>query len=379
METLLEEETLYRLALTRTFNIGAASTKKLIGVFGDARSVFRAGEQALREAGARPDSAEAIVRFSGLAALEAELVLLEKKGIRVLFFTDKDYPSRLRTIHEAPPLLFYKGNADLNAKKIVAVVGTRIPSDYGREVTGQLVRQLAQPGMLIISGLALGIDAAAHRAALDHRLPTVGVLGHGFGHFYPRENRTLATAMLEDGGLLTSLPYSTKPEAHHFPDRNLIVAGLCDALLVVETARKGGSLLTVNEALRSQRQVFAVPGRIMESRSAGCNWLIQQNKATMLTSGEQLPAAMGWGWPEGGKGVQGTLRLSSAGADLTNPENRLLELLKQRDDLHIDEIAAGTGLSPSALALLLLNLELKGWVSALPGKRYKINVGGTRD
>jgi DNA processing protein len=239
-----------------------------------------------------------------------------------------------------------------------------------------LIRQLAQPEMLIISGLALGIDTAAHQAAMDHGLPTVGVLGHGFGHLYPPENRGLATAMLQDGGLLTSLPYSTRPEAFRFPDRNLIVAALCDALLVVETARRGGSLLTVKEAQRCNRRVFAVPGRIMDSRSAGCNWLIRQDRATMLTSGEQLPAAMGWGWPEGGKGVQGTLRLSSTGADRTNPENSLLELLKQQDSFYIDEISGRTGLPPSTLALLLLRLELKGWVSALPGRRYKLNAAG---
>ncbi|HEY1212136.1 MAG TPA: DNA-processing protein DprA, partial [Bryobacteraceae bacterium] len=240
-----------------------------------------------------------------------------------------------------------------------------------------LIRQMAQPGMLIISGLALGIDTAAHKAALDHRLPTVGVLGHGFGRLYPPENRTLAVEMLHNGGLLTSLPYSAKPEAYHFPDRNLIVAALCDALLVVETARKGGSLLTVKEALRYGRKVFAVPGRIMDTRSAGCNWLIRQNRATMLTSGEQLPAAMGWTWPAGGKGVQSTLRLSSAGVDPENSGDTLLELLKQQDSLTIDEIAARTGLPPSALALVLLRLELKGLISALPGKRYRINAATT--
>jgi DNA processing protein len=376
MESLLEKETLFRIALTRTRNIGAAYTKKLIGIFGDARSVFRAKESVLLQTGIRADAAAAIVAFEGQAALEAELLFLEKKGIRVLFFTDKDYPDRLRDISDAPPLLFYKGTADLNAKRMVAVVGTRIPSDYGREVTSQLIGRMGQPDMVIISGLALGIDTAAHKAALDHRLPTIGVLGHGFGHLYPPENRALAAEMLRHGGLLTSLPYSAKPEAYHFPDRNLIVAALCDALLVVETAQKGGSLLTVKEALRCNRKVFAVPGRIMDSRSAGCNRLIRQHQATMLTSGEQLPAAMGWSWPEGGTGTQDALRLdalrlSSAGGD---PENNLLELLRQQGSLTIDEIATRTGLQPSSLALVLLRLEMKGQISALPGKRYRLNV-----
>ena len=378
-KALSDEETLYRIALTRTKHIGAAYTKKLIGIFGDARSVFRAKESALSQTGIRPAAAAAILRFGGQAALETELLLLERKGIRVLFYTDKDYPNRLRDLSDAPPLLFYKGNADLNAKRIVAVVGTRIPSDYGREVTAHLIGQMAQPGLLIISGLALGIDTAVHKAALTQRLPTVGVLGHGFGRLYPAENKALATEMLIEGGLLTSLPYSAKPRAYHFPDRNLIVAALCDALLVVETARKGGSLLTVEEARRFNRKLFAVPGRIMDTRSSGCNWLIRQNKAMMLTSGEQLPAAMGWSWPEAGVGAQevlrlGGLQLSSAGPASASPGEGLLQLLKQQDSMTIDEIAARTGLPPSSLALLLLRLELKGRIGLLPGKRYRIKV-----
>jgi DNA processing protein len=382
-KTQFDEETLYRVALTRTKGIGGVYTKKLIGIFGDARSVFRARESALSKIGIGAEAAAAIVRFDGQAALETELLLLERKGIRVLFFTDKDYPGRLRELSDAPPLLFYKGNADLNAKSIVAVVGTRIPSDYGREVTARLIGQMAQPGMLIVSGLALGIDRAAHEAALTHRLPTVGVLGHGFGHLYPVENRALAVEMLEEGGLLTPYSYSVKPEAYHFPDRNLIVAALCDALLVVETARKGGSLLTVQQAIRLNRKVFAVPGRIMDTRSSGCNWLIRQNKATLLTSGEQLPAALGWSWPEAGVGAQGTLLLGSLQPSSTGPasmsrEDSILRLLKQQDSMTIDEVAIRTELPPSALALLLLRLELKGVISALPGKRYRVSQIGSQ-
>jgi DNA processing protein len=373
---LVEKENLYRVALTRVKGIGDAYTRTLIERFGDARSVFNADGKALLAAGIPKEAVQEILRFHGWAAIEAELLLLEKKGIRLLFFTDAGYPRRLNGEQTSPPLLFYRGNADLNAERIVAVVGTRRPSDYGRQVTEQLIRQMAQPGLLIISGLALGIDTAAHQAALEHHLPTVGILGHGFGHLYPPENKPLAQAMLLQGGLLTSLPYCTKPEAYHFPDRNWIVAALCDALLVVETARKGGSLLTVEAARKWQRPVFAVPGRIMDTRSAGCNWLIRQEMATMLTSGEQLPAAMGWIWPEKGDGIQATLRLSSPEADPAKPEHRLLLLLKEKDGLHLDEIATQMGLAPSALALALLNLELAGLVSLLPGMRYGINMAG---
>jgi len=367
------------MALTRIPGIGPAYTRKLIARFGDAVAVFQAKkEQLLAMEGIREGPADAILGFAGHKALQAELVLLEKKGVRPLFFTDAGYPDRLRKVPDSPPLLFYKGNADLNARRILAVVGTRNPSDYGRQATAQLIRQLAQPGLLVISGLAAGIDTAAHKAALNQQLPTVGILGHGFGYLYPPENESLANAMLRQGGLLTSFPFDAGPEKYHFPDRNKLVAALCDAVLVVETARKGGSLSTVNEARKYHRRVFAVPGRIMDTRSAGCNWLIRQGMAEMLTSGDQLPAAMGWDWPAGGTGVQASLRLSSSDSEGTEQEELLLHLLKEKDSLSIDELGSRCGLPPSSLALLLLNLETAGLISALPGKRYKCNPSEIR-
>ncbi|HEY4107472.1 DNA-processing protein DprA [Puia sp.] len=392
MEAILEEEALYRIALTRIPGIGPVQTKKLIAQFGNAVSVFRADPQMLRSTGLKEDRVAAIAGFCGRPALEAEVRLLGKKGVRLLFFTDPAYPSRLNNIPDSPSLLFYRGNADLNADRIVAVIGTRRASDYGRQITAQLIRQIAQPGLLIISGLALGIDTAAHEAALNHHLPTVGILGHGFGHLYPPENRQLAKSMICDGGLLTSFGYGVKPEGYRFPDRNEIVAGLCDALVVVETARRGGSLLTVETARKYGRKIFAVPGRVTDPRSSGCNWLIRQEIATLLTSGDQLQAMAGWKWPEGGRGVQTRLRLASPGGEGTNPqggrpdpedagpdpEDSLLQLLKQRDCVYIDEIAAQTGLAPSSLALLLLKLELQGLISVLPGKRYKFKTPAIR-
>jgi DNA processing protein len=370
----MEEQALYQMALTRIPGIGPAYTKKLIARFGDAAAVFRAKKENFSTVGISKEIVEAILGFRGHAGLEDELRLLKKKGARPLFFTDSAYPRRLLRIPDSPPLLFYAGNADLNAKKIVAVVGTRSPSAYGRQVTSQLIRQLAQPDLLLISGLALGIDAAAHEAALNNHLPTVGILGHGFEHLYPAENGVLAKAMLRAGGLLTSFAYHAQPETYHFPFRNQIVAALCDAVLVIETGRKGGSLITVKKALEYNRKVFAVPGRLMDTRSAGCNWLIQQGLAGMLTSGDQLPAAMGWEWPAGGAGIQAALPLSSPGSPGKEPEERLLNLLKETDSLALDELTVRSRLSPSSVALHLLNLELQGLISALPGKRYKCNA-----
>jgi DNA processing protein len=372
-EMLVSEGVVHQLALTRVNGVGGSTARKLIKAFGDARSVFQASEKELLQTGIKEDAASAIVSFHDLAPAQAELERLASKGIRSLFLTDKDYPGRLQEYSDLPPLLYYKGNADLNAAKIIAVVGTRGPSDYGREATAQLIRQLARPGLLIISGLALGIDAAAHTTSLESGVPTVGVLGHGFGHLYPSENRGLAKAMLQNGGLLTSLPFGEKPEDFHFPDRNKIVAALCDALIVVESAKKGGSLLTVRYAKKYGKPVYAVPGRLMDIRSAGCNWLIRQGTARILTSGDQIPADLGWEWPAGGAGIQTSLRLSSSEAGETGPEAAVLALLKQADALTIDELGGRMGLPPSSLALSLVNLELRGLVSALPGKRYKLN------
>ena len=378
------------MAISRVPGAGPVYVKKLITHFGDAAAVFQATKQALSATGIPEDAAAAIVKFSEWAALEAELFLLKKKGVRLLFFTDAEYPRRLLDVRDSPPLLFYKGNADLNAERLVAIVGTRHPSNYGREVTAQLIRQMARPGMLIISGLASGIDAAAHRAALVNGLPTVGILGHGLGHIYPFENEGLAKEMVADGGLLTSHEYDDKPEGFHFPDRNRVVAALCDALVVVESGKSGGSMLTAKAALGFRKPVFAVPGRIMETRSAGCNALIRQGKATMLTAGDQLAADLGWKWPRGGTGVQGSLLLTSAGlasagpafdgmspagrADETTADEQLLGLLKEKGSLDIDEIARQTGQSSSGLALILLQLELAGQVIAMPGKRYRFNA-----
>jgi len=409
----MKEDALYQLALTRTPGIGPAHTKKLIDRFGNAKAIFQARKETLAQARLRPAVASAIGAFNDWSSLEDELQLLEKKGGRMLFCTDPDYPQRLLSFSDFPPVLFYKGQADLNAKKIIAVVGTRGPSEYGREITEQLIRQLAQPDLLIISGLAYGIDACAHSAAVKNNMPTVGILGHGLGHFYPHENIGLAKAMLPQGGLLTTFGWHTPPESHQFPMRNNIVAGLCDALIVVETGSKGGSLLTVKTALTYGKKIFAVPGRINDPRSTGCNELISQQKAELLFSGKQLQAAMGWEWPAGQAGIQPSLPFATGGQDWIetvcndwtgtadnggtgasgndgkgaagngragdgNNQTRtarkiLLKLLTETKSLSFDELSARSQLETSAVSIGLLTLELQGLISPLPGKRYRLN------
>ena len=374
----MEADILYQIALTRTRGIGAAHTNKLVNHFGSAKAIFHAKKKALTQANIPPETADRIASFHDWATLENEMALLEKKGIRTLLRPDKDYPQRLLHLPDTPPLLYYKGKADLNTKKIIAIVGTRGPSDYGRQITEQLIRQLTQPDLLIISGLAYGIDACAHTAALKNNIPTVGVLGHGLAQIYPHEHTRLADDMLAQGGLLTSFPLNTNPKPWHFPTRNDLVAGLCDALLVIETGKKGGSLLTVESAHTRNKKVFAVPGRLTDHRSAGCNSLIQQGRAEMLFSGQQLQTSMGWEWPAGQMGVQARLPfLDSGNAHATieqKPQEKiLLKLLTETKSLSLDELATQSQMEISAVAIHLLNLELQGLISPLPGQQYRLN------
>jgi DNA processing protein len=403
----LDKQTLYRLALIHTPGIGPAYTQKLLLHFGDAESIFRADSKALAGTGISPDAIHALLQPPDLRSLNNECRRMAQKGIRILSYTDPEYPRRLNHIPEAPPLLFYQGSTNLNAEKILAIIGTRKATEYGREITQQLVRDLAGPGLLIISGLALGIDAAAHHAALHYHVPTIGILGHGLDMIYPAEHWGLSRAMRHQGGLLTSFSHEVKPEKYTFALRNKLVAGLCDALVVVETGITGGSLMTVDAAVECKKKVFAVPGRLTDKKSEGCLRLIREDKANLLVSARQLQADLGWHWPAEHPGAQSTLpfptiapptnhqtlpadRHASPNDHQTSPTNRhiafspghqappkseddLLQLLRQKDSLSIDELSTFSHLDAPSLAVTLLSLELAGKVRSLPGKRYRLN------
>ena len=360
------------------------NAKKLIRRFGNPKSVFEADRPALIRAELHNHQIEGILQFSAWSDIRQELAMLEQRGIRILFYTEPDYPHRLLSLPDFPPLLYYRGTANLNAQKVISVVGTRKPTDYGRQTAERLIRELAQPDCLIVSGLALGIDAAAHAAALKYQIPTIGVLGHGLAYMYPREHTALSGAMRQHGGLITSFEYKAKAEYFSFPIRNGLVAGLCDALVVVETGEKGGSLNTVNKALEYNRKVFAVPGRVTDNKSQGCLRLIAEGNAQLLVSGEQLMAAMSWHWPAGRTGTQAALPFatgatSASGAtgvtDATvrpDPERRLVALLQEKDSLSIDELATFSRLDTPSVAISLLNLEIEGIIRPLPGQRYRL-------
>lgn len=366
----MNSELLHQLALTLVPNIGDVQAKILVNHFGDAASIFKAKKTALEKIeGIGEVRARSIKEFNDFHLAEQELKFIEKYKIKTLFLTDNDYPKRLLNCYDSPTLLFYKGTADLNASKIVGIVGTRSNTDYGKQFTEKLVKDLAEQNILIISGLAFGIDAIAHKAALKNNLKTVGVVGHGLNKVYPSENTNLAKDMVkEGGGILSEFFSGTKPDKHNFPLRNRIVAGLCDATVVVETNIKGGSMITAKLADAYNRDVFAVPGRTTDKVSSGCNHLIKYNKAILLTDADELLEVVGWKEKKEKKArAQKELFI-----ELSAEEKQIIQLLQEKEMVHIDEINLQSGLSSSAAAAAILNLELQNVVASLPGKMYKL-------
>ena len=271
---------LHQIALTKTTGVGPIVARHLLAEFGSAEAVFTATKKQLRAIPyVRASMADSITAKDVLSAAEAELEFVEKHGIRLLFFSEKNYPRRLRACADAPILLYYKGNADLDNARVVSVVGTRNATAYGMSLCQELVQGLQAHGALVVSGLAHGIDSHAHRAALAHNVPTVGVLGHGLDRIYPAANRNMAARMLDNGGLLTEFPSGTTPERTNFPMRNRIIAGLADVTVVVEAAFKGGALITAEIANSYNRDVCAFPGNTQQEFSAGCNYLIKTHRA----------------------------------------------------------------------------------------------------
>lgn len=363
-------EPLYQLALSQIPQIGVVQAKILVQHFGEATAIFKAKKHQLESIeGIGAVRASAIRFFNDFGAAERELQFLEQYKIKPLFLTDADYPQRLLHCTDAPSLLFYRGNADLNNSKILAIIGTRTNTEYGKKCTEQLIADLAAHGVLIVSGLAFGIDAIAHKAALKNGLPTVGVVGHGLDKIYPHQHNALAREMaLGDGGLLSEFWSGTKPDKHNFPLRNRIVAGMSDATLVIETDIRGGSMITAQLADGYNRDVLALPGRTTDVKSRGCNHLIQQNRATMFTDAEQLMTTLGWQTePQKAKPAQRVLFI-----ELTPEEQTVVAMLQQKDSVHIDEINLRSGFSSSTTAAAILNLELANVVQSLPGKMYKL-------
>ena len=365
-------DSLYQLALTFVPHIGCVQAKILIQHFGTAQGIFKAKKSELEKIeGIGSVRAKAIKTFIDFSSAEKELAFVEKYKIKPLFFTDENYPKRLLNCYDSPALLYYKGNSDLNSYKTIAIIGTRTNSDYGKQVTEKLIKDISGLNVQIVSGLAFGIDAIAHKAALKNNIPTIGVLGHGLDKMYPSEHSSLAKQMIEQGGLLTEFKSATKPDKHNFPVRNRIVAGMADATIVIETGTKGGSMITAELANDYNKDVFAFPGKTTDAKSAGCNYLIKNNKAALLTDAQQLIEWMDW-VPHQSRNKKYNIQ-KELFTELSANENKIVEILKEKQTVHIDELNTKSNMNSSEIAAAILNLELIGAIRSLPGKTYALN------
>lgn len=366
----MSQDLIYQLGLTLIPNIGCVHAKILLEKYGSAEKVFKAPQKELISLeGIGLVRAKSIKSFTGFAAAEKEMSFIEKYKIKPLFITDKQYPQRLLNCYDSPVLLYYKGEADLNASKIVAVIGTRSNTEYGKQQTENFIRELAAHDVLIVSGLALGIDAIAHKTSLKNNLPTVAVLAHGLDQVYPSQHTLLAKEIVNmGGGLLSEFRSNTTPDKHNFPARNRIVAGMSDAVIVAETGTSGGSMITAELANGYNRDVFAFPGKITDARSAGCNALIRTNKAILLSDTRELLDLMNWSdQPTKTKQQQKLLFI-----ELDEKEKIIVKILSEKPSVSIDELNLKSGLSTSNVASAVLNLELRNVIVSLPGKLYQL-------
>lgn len=362
---------IYQIGLTLIDGVGDILAKNLIAYCGSAEEVFKTKKAQLEKIpGIGTYTASAIFNTKTvLNRAENELKFIERNSVTPLFFTHKNYPHRLKNCHDSPVMLYYKGNANLNTEKVVSVVGTRTPSVYGKQMTEKLIHDLAGSGCLVVSGLAYGIDINAHKQSLDKGLDTVGVLAHGLDRIYPSAHTNYAQRMLTQGGLLTEFLSETNPDKENFPKRNRIVAGMCDALVVVESKRGGGSLITATIANSYNKDIFAFPGKANDLLSEGCNGLIKSHRASLIESAADLLYIMNWDEKLQNKKNNQIQLLVNLSAE----EQLVVNAFENKNQLHIDEICYTTNFPISKTSTILLQLEFSNIIKSLPGKIYQLN------
>ncbi len=362
----MKEDLLYKIAITKIAKVGPVTARNLISYCGGVKNVFQARKnKLLKVPGVGALTISNLLSKNVLIEAEKEIKFIEKNDIQSFFFLDKDYPQRLKHYQDSPILLYYKGVADLNFPRIVAIVGTRKPTINGKSICEEIVEGLSTYNVLIVSGLAYGIDVVAHQRSLDLNIPTIGVLGHGMSQIYPPKHKRIAQQMQNCGGILTEFSSDESVEREHFPMRNRIIAGMSDALVVVETAEKGGSMISAHLANNFSKDVFAVPGRLNDKNSQGCNHLIKTHKASLIESAEDIAYILRWDKKSDRKSVQKSLFI-----ELSENEQQIINLLKDVEDLSIDKLSKQIQLNSSKMAELMLDLEFKGIIKTLPGKRY---------
>jgi DNA processing protein len=361
----------YKIGISLISKIGPVTAKKLIAYTGGVEAVFKEKKtHLLKIPGIGVQLANYIIDQNVLERAEKETEFIAKYQIDTYFYLDKEYPERLKQCNDSPIMLFAKGDFDFNEAKVLSIVGTRNATAEGKEFCNNLLASLTERGhkILIVSGLAYGIDIAAHKAAIKHNQPTVGVLAHGMDTIYPSVHAATAREMVKNGGLVTEFLSGTKMDRNYFLQRNRIIAGMADATLVVESAISGGALVTADIANSYNRDVFAVPGCPLAKVSQGCNALIKRNKAALLESAEDLEYYMNWQIEaKNSKPVQKQLFIT-----LSPDEEKIVEALKTEGKMPIDHICIHTDLPMAKVSATLLNLEFSGVVKCHPGKVFEV-------
>lgn len=371
----ISEDKIAILALVRTPGVGPVTIRQLISYCSGAENIHRADfKKLIRIPGISEKIARAILKKEEWSEAEKEWERSQKANVDLIFYTDSTYPRRLKPLYDSPVLLYSSGHTDFNATRTVGIVGTRQISEYGKAVTETIIRELTPYQPLLVSGLAYGVDITAHRACLKHGLPTVGVMASGLDVIYPAVHKKTAQDMLETGGLVTENPLGTKPDFMRFPARNRIIAGLSDVTIVVESAKRGGSLITAEYAQNYHREIYAVPGNLGNPVSEGCNHLIKTNKASLFLSVDDMMQDLQWklGAAETSKTRTDIPEKELTFEGFTQDEGQVLALLKQKGDMQLDDMSWQSGIHLGKLSTLLLNLEFQGMIRSLPGKKYAL-------
>lgn len=369
-ERMNNPELIYIIGLNMIPGIGSITARKLINSMGNAKSVFHEKKGVLRKIpGIGELLAGRISENNLLHDAEEEIRYLEKNNIKPVYFKDREYPVRLNQCPDGPILIYIKGDIDLNAGKMISIVGTRTPTSYGIRTTHALVEEFARRNHnpVIVSGLAYGIDICAHKAAMNNHFQTVAVLGHGMKYMYPVVHSSIAQKIEKQGALLTDFPSKEKPERNNFIKRNRIIAGLSDATIIIESGMKGGALITADLADSYDRDVFAIPGRVGDQYSSGTNLLIKRNKASLVECCEDIEYLMGWGIIEKGNVIQTELF-----KELPEEEQLLLSLINEREKIEFDNLCIRSGMPVNKVSVHLLNLEFAGFVECSPGNVYSV-------
>ena len=363
----MDKDLIYKIALTQIPGIGSVLAKNVVSYCSGADKVFDKSATFLKKIpGIGDQIAKNISGFKDFSVAEKEVGFIEKKKVKPLFFLDKEYPYRLKNIPDCPIMLYVRGEANLSPEKCIAIVGTRKITEYGKQFVNTLVQDLAVYKPVVISGLAYGIDVHAHKQCIKNDVATFGVVAHGLDKLYPALHTQIAKEMIHQGGaVLTEFTSGTKPDRENFPKRNRIVAGMVDAVIVVESALKGGSLITAELANQYNRDVMALPGNIGNEYSQGCNYLIKNNKAHVIENVNDLVKLLNWD-VKIEKQSQRQLFL-----ELSNEEQVLMDLIRQNGEMGVDQLMANSGFNSSTLAMTLLELEMKNCITTLPGKRYQ--------